>query len=76
MRPAWFMLHWLIGMAAIILGWFNIFKGLDEYVGSWPSGGERKVRLAFVVANDVIHFLFLDTAVKKFIKIRSCVDAK
>lgn len=42
-RPAWFAVHWLFGTAAIILGWFNIFKGLDEYVGNWPSGGERKV---------------------------------
>jgi len=46
-RPAWFTVHWLFGTAAIILGWFNIFKGLDVYVQSWPIGGERKVSLEF-----------------------------
>jgi hypothetical protein len=44
-RPAWYFVHWLFGTAAIILGWFNIFKGLDVYAGNWPVGGERKVSL-------------------------------
>jgi len=48
-RPAWFTLHWLFGTAAVILAWFNIFKGLDLYVESWPVGGERKVSIEFGV---------------------------
>ena len=31
------------------LGWFNIFKGLDEYVADWPIVEERKVSLEFPV---------------------------
>lgn len=43
-RAAWYVVHWLFGTTLVILGWFNIFKGLDEYIQSW-AGGERKVRL-------------------------------
>lgn len=41
-RPIWFVAHWLFGITAVVLGWFNIFKGLDEYIQAW-AGGERKV---------------------------------
>lgn len=46
-RPVWFFVHWLFGTTAIVLAWFNIFKGLDVYVGNWPDGGERKVSFEF-----------------------------
>ncbi|KAG0623725.1 hypothetical protein M758_3G196600 [Ceratodon purpureus] len=60
MRPAWFVLHWLIGTAAIILGWFDIFKGLDLYVASWPSGGERKLSYVLWACNlAFLAFLYL-----------------
>lgn len=48
-RAAWYVVHWLFGTALVILGWFNIFKGLDEYIQSW-AGGERKVRSITIYA--------------------------
>jgi hypothetical protein len=44
----WYVAHWLFGITAIILGWFNIFKGLDEYIQAW-AGGERKVNQSSIL---------------------------
>ncbi|KAG0609684.1 hypothetical protein M758_7G005900 [Ceratodon purpureus] len=59
-RPVWFFVHWLFGMTAIVLAWFNIFKGLDVYVGNWPDGGERKASYVLWGINvAVLAFLYL-----------------
>ena len=46
-RPVWYFVHWLFGTTAILLGWFNIFKGLDLYVQDWPTSGTLKVSPEF-----------------------------
>lgn len=50
-RPYWYVVHWLFGTTMIILAWFNIFKGLDIYVGSWIVG-ELKVNSLYAT----LHF--------------------
>ena len=39
----WAWLHWVVGRAAIVLAWVNIFLGFGRYrtwfnLGSWPEG--------------------------------------
>jgi hypothetical protein len=38
LRPYWFVLHWLVGTGIIILGWANIFFGIDIYKGTGLTG--------------------------------------
>lgn len=39
----WYFSHWLLGTGSVILGWFNIFKGLDLCVIDWPDAGRLQV---------------------------------
>jgi len=43
LRAAWYVSHWLIGTGAILLGWFNIFLGLDLFFSDYPEEGTGKV---------------------------------
>lgn len=44
LRPYWFALHWFIGTAIIVLGWANIFFGIDIYRSTYLTG-KAKVRV-------------------------------
>lgn len=62
-RQIWYFSHWLLGTGSVILGWFNIFKGLDLYVIDWPDAGSlQALYIAFSVQVAVLAFayLFLD----------------
>jgi hypothetical protein len=40
-RVPWYFIHWLFGTGAVLLAWYNIFKGLDLYVTSWTVGTQK-----------------------------------
>ncbi len=40
-RVPWYFIHWLFGTSAVLLAWYNIFKGLDLYVTSWTVGTQK-----------------------------------
>jgi hypothetical protein len=40
-RVPWYFIHWLFGTTAVLLAWYNIFKGLDLYVTSWTVGTQK-----------------------------------
>ncbi|KAH8946527.1 hypothetical protein BDL97_12G100100 [Sphagnum fallax] len=52
--------HWLIGTGAILLGWFNIFLGLDLFFSDYPEEGTGKsLKTAFSVQVAVVSFVYL-----------------
>jgi hypothetical protein len=40
-RVPWYFIHWLFGTTAVLLAWYNIFKGLDLYLTSWTVGTQK-----------------------------------
>jgi hypothetical protein len=40
-RVPWYFIHWLFGTGAVLLAWYNIFKGLDLYVEGWTVGTQK-----------------------------------
>ncbi|CAM6087157.1 unnamed protein product [Calypogeia fissa] len=59
-RGYWEFSHWLIGTGGIILGWVNIFKGLDLYFEDWPGAGSQLIlTVLFTVQVTIIGFLYL-----------------
>ncbi|KAH9546636.1 hypothetical protein CY35_12G109200 [Sphagnum magellanicum] len=60
LRAVWYASHWLIGTGAILLGWFNIFLGLDLFFSDYPEEGTGKwLKTAFSVQVAVVSFVYL-----------------
>ncbi|CAK9199979.1 unnamed protein product [Sphagnum troendelagicum] len=60
LRATWYVSHWLIGTGAILLGWFNIFLGLDLFYSDYPEEGTGKwLKTAFSVQVAVLSFVYL-----------------
>ncbi|KAJ7552027.1 hypothetical protein O6H91_06G039200 [Diphasiastrum complanatum] len=59
-RPQWYFLHWLFGTTAVVLGWYNIFQGLNLFVSDWPDdGSQRALYIIFSVQVALIAFAYL-----------------
>lgn len=41
LRPFWAFSHWFLGTVTVVLGWVNIFQGLDLYFVDWPGSGPQ-----------------------------------
>ncbi|KAH9548965.1 hypothetical protein CY35_11G115300 [Sphagnum magellanicum] len=61
-RVPWYFIHWLFGTGAVLLAWYNIFKGLDLYVTSWTVGTQKDLYVLFGINVAILAFayLFLD----------------
>ncbi|CAM6016637.1 unnamed protein product [Sphagnum balticum] len=61
-RVPWYFIHWLFGTAAVLLAWYNIFKGLDLYVQGWTVGTQKDLYVLFSLNVAILGFayLFLD----------------
>ena len=44
LRAVWYVTHWTLGMAAVALGWWNCFTGLQLYTEEWAT--DTTVRIA------------------------------
>lgn len=68
LRMPWFIQHWTIGMGALALGWYNIFKGIDYYQRDW----HRTIRIlenlfAIQIAVMSAAYLLLDRLENKWL---------
>jgi hypothetical protein len=60
-RPFWFVVHWLCGVGVIVLGWVNIFFGIDIYKAIFGTKANNIYILYSVWISVVgIAYLFLD----------------
>ncbi|GAQ85248.1 hypothetical protein KFL_002260040 [Klebsormidium nitens] len=61
-RPFWFVLHWLFGTGIIVLGWANIFFGIDIYRDTGFAGKARNIYILYGVWIGILGLiiLFLD----------------
>ena len=37
LRTVWYLSHWTLGMAAVALGWWNCYTGLQLYTEEWAT---------------------------------------
>ncbi|CAK9195012.1 unnamed protein product [Sphagnum troendelagicum] len=59
-RAVWYVIHWVFGTSAVLLGWYNIFLGLALYIEDWPEVGTLKgLTIAFSVQVAMISFIYL-----------------
>jgi hypothetical protein len=60
LRKYWEFFHWVIGTGGVILGWVNIFKGLDLYFVDWPGAGSQLIMtILFTIQVTIIGFFYL-----------------
>lgn len=45
LRAVWYVIHWVFGTSAVLLGWYNIFLGFALYIEDWPEVGTLTVSI-------------------------------